>query len=312
MAIVGHAAPVFHPGPARHSMVFDLLHAVASPMAAYFTALGGAAGLLSGWFRIKLRSKNQELEAALVEKESLLRVLTHDLANSIGASQTFLKYGVEGAGANLPAESREDLDAASKALAQARELMGFARTLLALESGKLHIQPIECDVGLLVQESIGLFRQQCAAKQLTIEVRAEGGPHHALAEPVVFKNSVLNNLLSNAMKFSQPGERIDVKIAAEEKWLSVSVVNAGPVISPEKIATLFSPTGRTTTPGTAGERGTGFGLPLASRFCRMMGGELSLTSQKAQQGDLARNTFRVRLPAATGRLEPGEEAVQAA
>lgn len=250
---------------AGHGPPFHAGHLLLSPMAWYFAVLGSAIGGLSGWLRQQLRSRNEALSGALSEKESLLRVLAHDLSNSITASRAHLALGLESAGGVLPEEAKADLASARNALEQGRELIGCARTLLAVESGKMAIHPVPRDVAALVAESLELFRHRLAQKGLSADfVRppVEAVACRALVEPVLLKNSVINNLLNNAVKFSPPGAWLRVEVAPAGRWVQLSVTNTGPTIPPEPLSALFTPTGRTSTPGTAGERGTGFGLPL--------------------------------------------------
>lgn len=134
---------------------------------------------------------------------------------------------------------------------------------------------------------------------MTFDLKTPSGNScFAKIDPVVFQSSVLGNLLSNAIKFSIPNEKIDIVILQERSYVFVSVSNIGPEISSKKAQSLFLESKNVSTLGIAGERGTGFGLPQAYKFTKMMDGEIRVQSVKSERDNLFRNTFTVQIPAA--------------
>jgi len=255
-----------------------------SPMAAYFTAVGLTAGLVSGWFRAKVVRQNAQLAVqrdalrnAVADRETLLRVLTHDLSSSVGSSATLLEIALEPDDNGAIHPDAGDLQAASRGLQGGVELIKFTRTLLAIESGKMEVPLGPYDVGQLLQESTAVFRRKQVDKGIHIELLLPDSPAVALVEPVTFKNCIVNNLLSNAMKFSLPGGCVSIELQKRAGIAVVSVTNAG-VIPAGRIERLFDVTGRTSSAGTSGEMGTGFGLPLARKFAELMAARLAVRS----------------------------------
>lgn len=258
-----------------------LLHMV-SPMSLYFAAIGIGCGLLSGWFRHKVIRQNtlllgqkNRLHKLVAEKDTLLRVLTHDLSNSVGHSSLLLQLAIEPDERGRIEPSLEDLQVASRALQQGVELIKFTRTLLAIESGKIEVPLAPYDLVALLEETMVVFRRQTADKQIVVDFRSPGRPVIAQVEPVTFKNCIVNNLLSNAAKFSCAGSTIAVEVEERQGTAVVSVTNSAE-ISADRVGRLMDPSGPTSTPGTAGEPGTGFGLPLARKFAEMMLGSLDI------------------------------------
>lgn len=322
-AAVGFA--VLHPlsmlivQPGTSPIPTDMLPALFAPMGAYFTLIGLASGLLSGVFRVRLAVRNAELraqkvllETAHAEKDSLLRILTHDLVNALFASRALLKLASRGRYGEAPERLRQELGGLDQNLAQAEDLISFARTMLAVESGKLELPLSRHDLRGLVRESAAMLAPRAGDKEVAIRVGLPDEFLEADVEPVSFKNTVLNNLLSNAIKFSPPGGEVRVDARRQGGSVVVSVANAGPGIPAERLASLFAPSGRSSsTPGTAGERGTGFGLPLAERFARKMGGAIAVSSTPAgRDGNIFMTVFTVSIPAAV-RL-PGPRTALAA
>jgi two-component system sensor histidine kinase/response regulator len=89
---------------------------------------------------------------------------------------------------------------------------------------------------------------------------------------------VLNNLVGNAVKFSQPGSSIQVRLEAAVENFMLSVQDHGPGIPPEQVSTLFKPFQRGRR-GTGGESSTGLGLMIVKRIVEGHGGKIWLESQ---------------------------------
>lgn len=316
-ALVGFA--VLHPlsmlivQPGSDADAGAVLPTLLAPMGGYFTLIGLASGLFSGVFRVRLAMRNAELwaqrgllEAAYAEKDSLLRILTHDLANALFASRALLKLACKGRFGDPPPRLCEELRQMDRTFVQAEELISFTRTMLAVESGKLEIPLSRHDLRGLVRESAAMLAPRAGDKEVAIRVVLPDAPLDAEVEPVSFKNTVLNNLLSNAIKFSPADGEVRVDARRRGGSVVVSVANSGPGIPAERLASIFAPAGHSSsTPGTAGERGTGFGLPLAERFARKMGGEIAVSSTPAgRDRGVFLTVFTVSIPAAASLSNP--------
>jgi signal transduction histidine kinase len=88
----------------------------------------------------------------------------------------------------------------------------------------------------------------------------------------------LNNLISNAVKFSQPGTTVEVSAAADDGGVLISVRDEGPGIPEAEQAKLFQPFGRTSVRSTAGERSTGLGLAISRKIVEGHGGRIWVQS----------------------------------
>ncbi|WP_027367340.1 sensor histidine kinase [Desulfocurvibacter africanus] len=284
-------------------------HALFNSMGFYFAAIGFASGLSSGILRRKVKIRNARLrenaallEQVLSERESLLRILTHDLTNAIVSASGYLKI-VARKGRTLPKEEIvENVAEVYQTLLHAHELVEFTRQIMAIESGKLDIPLSRQDIVPLVRDAVRLFCDKASQKKVTLRLDVPVGPVVAAVEPVTFKNSVIGNLVSNAVKFSLPDREVVVSVRRDTGQTQVTVANIGLPIPEEDRPRLFSPSERTTRPGTCGEPGTGFGLPLVDRFTRKMNGEVRMESEPTGEGDSAyRTVFEIILP------HPGDE-----
>ncbi len=274
-------------------------------MAFYFGVLGGVTGAFYGYFRwrikrqnVKLVQQNELLEKISAEKETLLRILTHDLVDGIASSHSFIELVTEGHGEKISGELLDGLTMVRQRLEGSLELIDNARELIAIESGKAEIQLYRQNIKPMVMKCVDVIGSTATKKNIVIDVNAPDDDYYTYIEPTFFENSIINNFLSNAIKFSYPGNTIYISLR-KNGHVSVEVSNKGSLIPAEKISKLFDPSTKTTTPGTAGEKGTGFGLPLAAKFAEMMDGviEVESFSLEEEPGN-GLTTFTLLLPTA--------------
>ena len=91
-------------------------------------------------------------------------------------------------------------------------------------------------------------------------------------------NTILRNLVSNAIKFTPSGGRVEVSAVKREGMLVISVTDTGVGIEPERIGRIFDLSAMETTRGTSNEKGTGLGLILCKEFAEMHGGRIWVES----------------------------------
>jgi adenylate cyclase len=110
-------------------------------------------------------------------------------------------------------------------------------------------------------------------------------------------NQSLLNLVSNACKFTENGVITVEAARAGDEGVDLSVRDTGIGISPEQLATLFQSFTQADASTTRKYGGTGLGLALSRKLCRMMGGDISVESTPGQG-----STFRVHIPASKVRI----------
>ena len=151
-----------------------------------------------------------------------------------------------------------------------------------IEAGKLTVEQIDFSLFSLIDQLCDLFAPQLATKGITL-TREISGKISDLQHGDPFKiRQILNNLFSNAVKFTNQGE-ISLSIeeferSANATTLRVTVRDSGIGIAPEKIETLFLPFTQADTSITRQYGGTGLGLSISRRLVELMGGEIGLDS----------------------------------
>lgn len=220
---------------------------------------------------------SSELKKKAEENERLLRVLTHDLSNPLQAivcSNELLKISTK------EPNSFKHLDRIKEMTENMIKIISMIRQQLAIEAGKATLNLVKVDLKETLTKSYSVFLDKLADKDITIEIKYQNPEkdYFVLAEPVSLLNSVFNNILSNAVKFSLPKSKISIYVKEIEKQVAISFRDYGIGIKKENIKKIFDSTGTTSTSGTMGESGTGFGMPLAKKYTERYKGKINLES----------------------------------
>lgn len=217
----------------------------------------------------------EKIEAQNNERNELLHVLCHDLGNPIGSILSAVDF-IE---TDL-AECQDLIPIIKMAGENGKSVIDIIRTILAIDEGKTKVNLEKCNLYSLVKESATLLEHKIKEKKINIIFEIES---HATVwvEKAIFINSVMNNLLTNAIKFSYPGSDINVKAVKRGTRVIVSVHDRGIGMPETLLVKLFDLKETTSRTGTNGEMGTGFGMPLVKKFVEAFGGEILITSKEA-------------------------------
>jgi signal transduction histidine kinase len=158
-----------------------------------------------------------------------------------------------------------------------------------IESGKLQLDLQPTDLAHLVQTNLTRNQLIAAHKNITLDLKATPIPIVLLDAAKI--EQVLNNLVTNAIKFSSPGSRVLITVQPSEEEILISVKDEGPGIPPGEMEKLFKPFQRTSVKSTAGEKSTGLGLVIVKRIVKGHGGRIWVESQLGKG-----STFHVSLP----------------
>ena len=226
---------------------------------------------------IAVRQKaEEELRITNAGKDVFFSILAHDLKNPIGGLLGLSEALVE----ILSADADETVrDVAMDILTTSRQVGDLLLDLLSwaqLQLGKL--EPVPETVSILKEIEIALALINVNARAKKIEVVNEVTETVEVCCDIRMTDTVLRNLLSNAVKFTPAGGTIRVSIEKKEKELVVTVADTGNGIPPGLIPGLFRLGENKTTFGTAGEKGTGLGLPLSRDMVEKNGGRIWVDS----------------------------------
>lgn len=225
-----------------------------------------------------LKESNARLEQLIGIKDKFFSIIAHDLKspfNSIvGFSDLLLGKAKQNDHEKTEEYARIILESSEKAMNLLENLMLWSYS----QTGRLEYAPMLFDLVSLIGEVLALHAAQATGK--SIKLMGELPSKYLLFADKAMINTVLRNLVSNAIKFTKPGGQICVAIAPKENELEVSVSDTGVGIDKENIGKLFEIGESYSTKGTRNEKGTGLGLILCKEFVNKHGGQIWAESDK--------------------------------
>jgi signal transduction histidine kinase/CheY-like chemotaxis protein len=223
----------------------------------------------------ELDEKSERLRAASESKDRFWANVSHELRtplNSIIGLTRLLTEPLPG-GATDP-ERRYQVDLIKNSAGTLLSLVNDLLDVAKAESGRLHTDPAQVNLHALFGRMRGLARPMAAGKPIEVVVDDAGAPEAILTDEVAL-TSILRNLLSNGIKYTDRGEvRLSARILGPRLELTVTDTGIGiPAGLREHVFEEFYQ-----VPGIR-RGGTGLGLPYARRLARILGGDLILTSE---------------------------------
>lgn len=219
-------------------------------------------------------------ERAAQAKGSFLQNMSHELRtplnhiNGFGEMMASEIYGP--LGNERYKEYAQDIVQAAKHL---EEMINDILDMSKIEAGKMRLSPALIDPVDAVDGAVKLARRRCADREISLifdpddDLPDINGDHRAIKQMTF-------NLITNSIKFTDPGGEIRVTIALEGSWIAIRVADTGIGIAPEDLPRLAQPFEQVTTPESKERnvRGTGLGLALTKSFAEMHGGYITIES----------------------------------
>jgi signal transduction histidine kinase/CheY-like chemotaxis protein len=240
----------------------------------------------------RLAAQWARLRQANSFKSEILGTVAHDLKNPLGVilgRTEILKEMIAGAGAlddNVQAQIAYIRDAANRLTEMVDDLVADAMA----DALDITIRREPVDISVLVQEVAETNRPLAARKEQTITVLAPPN-HTAMCDSDRIREAI-DNLVSNAVKYSPIGGAIDIMVTQEAANIIIQVRDQGAGLSPEDISRLFGRFQRLSAKPTAGETSTGLGLSIVKRIVDLHGGRITVASAGHAKGA----TFNMQLP----------------
>ena len=250
----------------------------------------------------EIEDKSRQLEVADRHKSEFLANMSHELRTPLNAIIGYSEMLQEDA-ADLGAEQfTDDLKKINAAGKHLLELINAVLDLSKIEAGKMDLYLESFDVATLVRDIAAVIQPLAAKNANRLEVMCPETTGTMRADLTKVRQALFN-LLSNACKFTDHGTvSLAVRREAHEDqhWLRFGVSDTGIGMTQEQLERLFEAFSQADAATTRKYGGTGLGLALSRRLCRMMGGDVTVESE-AGRG----STFTIRLPAVvTDAAEP--------
>lgn len=222
----------------------------------------------------KMRMAKEEAEEATRLKDKFIVLLSHDmktpLVGILGMMQLLRKQP------EIGGENQHMLDLAVQSNKRMIRMIDQLLDINRIRAGKLQLKCHYCNASDIIKKAVKTVDLVAAEKGITIQNLV---PDKAMviADPV-FLEQVFCNLLTNAIKFSGQGKAVTIKFPPGED-LVFTIEDDGVGIAPDLMKNLFSYHEKTSTRGTQGEIGTGFGLPLSRDIMEALNGKLKAESR---------------------------------
>jgi signal transduction histidine kinase len=239
--------------------------------------------------RDQLAAQNEQLRELDRLRDEFVALVSHELRTPLTSIRGYLDLLVDGA-SDTPPERRqaflEILDRnADRLLALVDDLLFITR----MDAGKLMLELGELDLASVARECAAATQPLAAERKIALDVVEYASP--LINGDRSRLTQVLDNLISNALKFTPPGGRIELRIDADDTTARLEITDSGIGIAKSDLPQMFSPFFRAASAGSAGIPGTGLGLAISKRIVETHGGAISVSSDEGRG-----STFRVELP----------------
>ena len=237
-----------------------------------------------------LRQSNDQLRELNSQKNEFLGMAAHDLRNPIAVIQNSSSVLSRYLSENLSEKQKEFLKKISDTSKFMLELLNSLLDISKIESGKLGLEITKNNYPDFVRKNIEFNRFFATEKGISID--------SALSDDIPLvdfdKNKieqVLNNLISNAIKYSHPNTTIRIEVLREKNFVVTKVIDQGQGIPENELPHVFKPFQKASTKPTAGEKSTGLGLAIVKKIVEGHQGVIGVESEVGKG-----STFFFKLP----------------
>lgn len=235
-----------------------------------------------------------EAESANKAKSQFLANMSHELRTPlnaiIGYSEMLKEEVVDNRHPNLNSDLNKIYTAGKNLLSLINDVLDLSK----IEAGKMQLYLEDVKVSLLVDEVVSIIKPLAAKNNNEIELNVAEGIGTIRVDIMKLRQSLLN-LLSNAVKFTTGGKvvlQVYRELVNNEEWIKFIVRDTGIGLSETQMENLFDAFSQADMSTTRRYGGTGLGLTISQKFCRLMGGEITVESRLGKG-----SVFTISLPA---------------
>ena len=253
---------------------------------------------------LELKHARERLREMNEEKNEFMGIAAHDLRNPLGAITGYAEILIEEMESLQPSVPepgaravREAGECAGRIRETSRRMAEMVQNLLdanRIERGEMQLNLAPLDLSQTVAAVLETQRPRAVAKQQTLHWQNEAGAVSVLADATVLMQ-VIENLVSNAVKYSPTGKNIFVRLRRLQEGTLCEVQDEGPGLSAEDQKKLFGKFARLSAKPTGGENSTGLGLSIVKKMVEAMNGRVWCESELGRGA-----TFIVEFPTTSG------------
>lgn len=248
--------------------------------------------------KIEVDTGKEELRQNLMEKERLLRLIIHDLCNPLSLVKMNHRILTKKYPSDDPLFNKymQNIFRATNGMIQ---IVEDVKQFTSISDGKMQLKKERISVKNILEDVAFYFSTKSQEKEITMDFtpKLSDLDLFILGDKSVVTHQILSNIISNSIKFSSHGSKIDITITELSKVIKFEITDHGVGIPKHKISEIFRDDISTSTEGTEGEKGTGFGMPLVLAFTTRLGGTVNLRSSfQEDYPDDHGTTFIIELP----------------
>ncbi|MEI7983223.1 MAG: histidine kinase N-terminal 7TM domain-containing protein, partial [Bacteroidota bacterium] len=226
---------------------------------------------------LQLKKLADELTEMNAMKDKLYSIIGHDLRSPFNAILGFSELLADSYDDFTESERKQfaiNINLTSKtAFSLLENLLEWSR----IQLGRTPFSPEELNINLFVNETFHLLRFIAQGKNIDLVNKVS--PEQTVYADKNMLSAILRNLLSNGIKFTTPGGRVEVTAAPGNGWVEIMIADTGIGMSERMVQSLFRIDNLMSTPGTANEKGTGLGLILCREFVTKHNGTIRVMSE---------------------------------
>ncbi|MBQ6493738.1 MAG: response regulator [Erysipelotrichaceae bacterium] len=256
------------------------------------------------YFNKQLQATAKEAAAANKAKTDFLSAMSHDIRTPMNAIIGLTTIAEKNLGD--PESVGENLKKITLASNHLLTLINDILDISKVESGKLNLSPQSFSIVETVENLVNLSQPMIKEKNIEFNLRISQIEREYLYADRLRLNQIYINILSNAIKYTEPGGRVSVDLSEEDSpkpdcvRLTYIVSDTGIGMSPEYMANMYQPFSRQTDSRVNSIQGTGLGLAITKQMVDLMGGTIDCQSE---QGKGTTFTVVLDLPVAERQRE---------
>ncbi|MFQ3670625.1 MAG: transporter substrate-binding domain-containing protein [Verrucomicrobiia bacterium] len=239
-----------------------------------------------------LRRAHETLSALNEDKTNLMQMMAHDLRGPLTGILMATDLIQQELGSD-PKAALLHLDEIRHSAERMRRLAVQLVTVDALESGQQTLHPTATDLTPILTRAVAAHQAKATRKEISLTLDDPGGPAMARADPIALER-ILDNLISNALKYTPYGGSVQVRLHRDSKGPTISIRDSGPGFTPEDRKNLFKKFARLSARPTASETSVGLGLAVVKA---LMDGQNALV--QCLSPETGGTEFRLTFPQAS-------------
>jgi PAS domain S-box-containing protein len=236
---------------------------------------------VTGRIRLEEQRRRAAEDASRIKSEFLAN-MSHELRTPLNAIIGFAELMEAGTVGPVSAEHKEYLGDILSAARHLLQLINDILDLAKVEAGRMEFRPVETALDAVTRETCDGLRPLAGARRISLSVTVADALGRVWTDPARLRQ-VITNFVSNAIKFTPEGGRVEVRVSPEgADAFRIEVEDTGPGIAPDDVKRLFTEfTQLDTGPGRR-QQGTGLGLALTRRIVEAQGGRVEVRSVVGQ------------------------------